>query len=63
MSLVLLNLMEDLVHLRSQTGNTITVKDVIVDAGLQIITRPAEYGVLATMNLNGTTSSMLWLPK
>lgn len=36
------------------TGNTITVKDVIADAMLQqIITRPAEYGVLATMNLNG----------
>ena len=37
-----------------KTGNTITVKDVIADAMLQqIITRPAEYGVLATMNLNG----------
>lgn len=37
-----------------QTGNTITIKDVIADAMLQqIITRPAEYGVLATMNLNG----------
>ena len=36
------------------TGNTITVKDVIADAMLQqIITRPAEYSVLATMNLNG----------
>lgn len=36
------------------TGKTITVKDVIADAMLQqIITRPAEYGVLATMNLNG----------
>jgi len=36
------------------TGNTITIKDVIADAMLQqIITRPAEYGVLATMNLNG----------
>ena len=37
-----------------KTGNTITVKDVIADAMLQqIITRPAEYSVLATMNLNG----------
>ena len=36
------------------TGNIITIKDVIADAMLQqIITRPAEYGVLATMNLNG----------
>lgn len=36
------------------TGKTITVKDVIADAMLQqIITRPAEYSVLATMNLNG----------
>ena len=36
------------------TGTAITVKDVIADAMLQqIITRPAEYGVLATMNLNG----------
>ena len=36
------------------TGNTITIKDVIADAMLQqIITRPAEYSVLATMNLNG----------
>ena len=37
-----------------KTGNTITVKDVIADAMLQqILTRPAEYGVVATMNLNG----------
>ena len=36
------------------TGNTIIIKDVIADAMLQqIITRPAEYSVLATMNLNG----------
>jgi isocitrate dehydrogenase len=36
------------------TGNTITIKDVIADAMLQqIILRPAEYGVLTTMNLNG----------
>ena len=37
-----------------KTGNTIIIKDVIADAMLQqIITRPAEYSVLATMNLNG----------
>ena len=37
-----------------KTGNEIIIKDVIADAMLQqIITRPAEYGVLATMNLNG----------
>ena len=36
------------------TGNTIIVKDVIADAMLQqVLTRPAEYGVLTTMNLNG----------
>lgn len=36
------------------TGETITVKDVIADAMLQqILTRPAEYDVLATLNLNG----------
>ncbi len=37
-----------------KTGKTITVKDVIADAMLQqILTRPSEYGVVATMNLNG----------
>ena len=36
------------------SGNEIVIKDVIADAMLQqIITRPAEYSVLATMNLNG----------
>ena len=36
------------------TGRNILIKDVIADAMLQqIITRPAEYSVLATMNLNG----------
>ncbi|MGB1567535.1 MAG: NADP-dependent isocitrate dehydrogenase [Candidatus Poseidoniaceae archaeon] len=36
------------------TGNNIVIKDVIADAMLQqIITRPGEYSVLATMNLNG----------
>ncbi|MFO8064025.1 MAG: NADP-dependent isocitrate dehydrogenase [Spirochaetota bacterium] len=36
------------------TGREIVVKDVIADAMLQqILTRPAEYSVLATLNLNG----------
>ena len=36
------------------TGTIITIKDVIADAMLQqVLTRPKEYGVLATMNLNG----------
>ncbi|MAK04274.1 MAG: isocitrate dehydrogenase (NADP(+)) [Euryarchaeota archaeon] len=37
-----------------KTGNLITIKDVIADAMLQqVLTRPKEYGVLTTMNLNG----------
>ena len=37
-----------------KTGNTIVIKDVIADAMLQqVLTRPREYSVLATMNLNG----------
>ena len=37
-----------------KSGRSILVKDVIADAMLQqIITRPAEYSVLTTMNLNG----------
>ena len=36
------------------TGKRITIKDVIADAMLQqILTRPAEYDVIATLNLNG----------
>ena len=36
------------------TGKDITIKDVIADAFLQqILTRPADYSVVATMNLNG----------
>ncbi len=35
-------------------GKEITVKDVIADAFLQqILTRPADYSVIATLNLNG----------
>ncbi len=37
-----------------KTGKEIIVKDVIADAFLQqILLRPAEYDVIATMNLNG----------
>ena len=37
-----------------KTGTTITVKDVIADNFLQqIVTRPTEYEVIATLNLNG----------
>jgi isocitrate dehydrogenase len=37
-----------------KTGNEIIIKDVIADAFLQqILTRPTEYSVIATMNLNG----------
>jgi isocitrate dehydrogenase len=37
-----------------RTGDRITVKDVIADAFLQqILLRPAEYDVIATLNLNG----------
>ncbi len=37
-----------------KTGKEITVKDCIADAFLQqILTRPAEYDVIATLNLNG----------
>jgi isocitrate dehydrogenase len=36
------------------TGRSIVIKDVIADAFLQqILTRPAEYSVIATLNLNG----------
>ena len=35
-------------------GGTVLIKDVIADAMLQqILTRPREYDVIATMNLNG----------
>ncbi|RMG58507.1 MAG: NADP-dependent isocitrate dehydrogenase, partial [Gammaproteobacteria bacterium] len=37
-----------------RTGNEIVVKDVIADAFLQqILLRPEEYSVIATLNLNG----------
>jgi isocitrate dehydrogenase len=40
--------------LEPETGRTITIKDVIADAFLQqILLRPAEYDVIATLNLNG----------
>jgi isocitrate dehydrogenase len=38
----------------NKDGHQVIVKDVIADAFLQqILTRPAEYSVIATMNLNG----------
>jgi len=38
----------------ANSGKTIIVKDVIADAFLQqILTRPADYSVIATLNLNG----------
>ena len=38
----------------NRNGKEIIIKDVIADAFLQqIITRPAEYSVIATLNLNG----------
>lgn len=37
-----------------KTGKEIVIKDVIADAFLQqILTRPSEYSVIATLNLNG----------
>ena len=40
--------------LSPKTGKLIVIKDVIADAMLQqILTRPAEYDVIATLNLNG----------
>jgi len=41
-------------ELTAPTGKKIVIKDAIADAFLQqILTRPAEYDVIATMNLNG----------
>lgn len=41
-------------HVIEYEGREIIVKDVIADAFLQqILTRPADYDVIATMNLNG----------
>ncbi len=41
-------------HVIEHDGREIVIKDVIADAFLQqILTRPAEYDVIATMNLNG----------
>jgi len=40
--------------LNPKTGEEIIIKDVIADAMLQqILTRPSEYDVIATLNLNG----------
>ncbi len=41
-------------HVIKRDGKEIVIKDVIADAFLQqILLRPAEYGVIATLNLNG----------
>jgi len=41
-------------HVLEANGHEIIIKDVIADAFLQqILTRPAEYDVIATLNLNG----------
>ncbi|MCA0267668.1 MAG: NADP-dependent isocitrate dehydrogenase [Bacteroidetes bacterium] len=41
-------------HVVKKDGREIVIKDVIADAFLQqILTRPAEYDVIATLNLNG----------
>ena len=41
-------------HVVQHEGREIVIKDVIADAFLQqILTRPAEYDVIATLNLNG----------
>ena len=41
-------------HVIKKDGKEIVIKDVIADAFLQqILTRPKEYGVIATLNLNG----------
>ena len=38
----------------SRTGGDIVIKDVIADAMLQqVLTRPRDYSVVATLNLNG----------
>jgi isocitrate dehydrogenase len=40
--------------IRQSSGHEVIIKDVIADAFLQqILTRPAEYSVIATLNLNG----------
>ena len=41
-------------HAIEHEGRTVVIKDVIADAMLQqVLTRPDEYDVIATMNLNG----------
>ncbi len=41
-------------HVLHRDGHALIIKDVIADAFLQqILTRPKEYSVIATMNLNG----------
>ncbi len=47
-----------------KTGRDIVIKDVIADAFLQqILLRPEDYSVIATLNLNGDYISTRWLPR
>jgi isocitrate dehydrogenase len=44
----------DMVQKKAEAQGKVLIKDVIADAFLQqILTRPAEYSVIATLNLNG----------
>ena len=44
----------DRMHKEAEASGKVIIKDVIADAFLQqILTRPAEYSVIATLNLNG----------
>ena len=46
-----------------KTGREIVIKDVLADAFLQeILLRPAEFSVLATLNLNGDIRRYLYCP-
>jgi len=47
----------------NKNGHQVIIKDVIADAFLQqIILRPDQYDIIATLNLNGTIFQMLWRP-
>lgn len=46
--------MADMMQMKAEAEGKVIIKDVITDAFLQqILTRPAEYSVIATLNLNG----------
>jgi isocitrate dehydrogenase len=47
-----------------KAGDKILVQDAIADIALQqVLTRPAEFDVIATMNLNGDYLSTRWRPR